>query len=60
MTRRVGEGQIDDEGSAALIVEGIEGTGMGPQAVRGEDLEAIVQYVKTLSPRWREASQRVQ
>ena len=36
-----------------IVLEGIDGTGMRPQQLSGENLEAVVQYVKTLSPAWR-------
>jgi mono/diheme cytochrome c family protein len=39
---------------ARVIREGIEGTPMGPVPMDDADREAIVQYLKTLSPRWRE------
>src|SRR5690606_16186783 len=42
-----------DEAIARVIREGIEGTSMGPQHVEGEDLEAVVHYLKTLAPAWR-------
>jgi mono/diheme cytochrome c family protein len=42
-----------DEALRRAIVEGLEGTGMTPQPIEGENLEAVVQYVKTLSPAWR-------
>ncbi|HEY8432104.1 MAG TPA: cytochrome c [Sandaracinaceae bacterium] len=42
-----------DEALARVIREGIEGTSMGPQHLEGENLEAVVQYLKTLSPAWR-------
>lgn len=47
---------------ARVIREGVEGTAMGPVAMSDEDRRAIVQYVKTLAPRWREpaSAQRVQ
>ena len=37
-----------------VVVNGIEGTPMGPQHVADDDLTPIVQYVKTLAPAWRE------
>lgn len=43
-----------DQVLARAIREGIEGTPMGPQPVEGEDLDAVVQYVKTLAPVWRQ------
>jgi mono/diheme cytochrome c family protein len=49
-----------DDALKRAVRQGIEGTPMGPQPVEGEDLEAVVQYVKTLAPVWREASQDVQ
>lgn len=50
-----------DEALRRLIAEGIEGTGMGPQPISGENLDAVVQYLKTLSPVWRAgAGYRVQ
>ncbi len=43
------------------VVEGIEGTEMGPQPLEGDPLEAVLQYIKTLAPVWRDgAAQRVQ
>lgn len=41
----------------ALITHGIPGTGMPawPQ-LEGDDLDAVVQYLKTFSQRWRDAS----
>jgi mono/diheme cytochrome c family protein len=42
-----------DEAIARVIREGIPGTAMGPQGVSASDLEALVQYVKTLAPVWR-------
>jgi len=38
-----------------VVTEGIEGTDMGPQPLAGEALEAVLQYLKTLAPIWREA-----
>ena len=35
---------------AALLRDGVEGTAMGPQQLRPEDLSAIAAYVMTLSP----------
>lgn len=49
-----------DDAIARVIREGIEGTAMGPQGVSDEDLDALVQYVKTLAPIWRERRQDVQ
>lgn len=40
-----------------VIVEGIEGTPMGPQRLDGEDLEGVLQYTKTLAPVWRPPSE---
>ena len=37
------------------IVRGVDGTNMGPQPLTGEPLEAVIAYVKTLAPVWREA-----
>lgn len=45
-----------DEAIARTITEGIEGTPMIATPLEGEDLNAVVQYVKTLSPRWRAGS----
>jgi mono/diheme cytochrome c family protein len=42
-----------DEAIANVITHGIEGTPMTATPLSGEDLDAVVQYVKTLSPRWR-------
>lgn len=42
-----------DDALRRIVVDGIEGTGMRPQHVEGENLEAVVQYVKTLAPVWR-------
>ncbi len=42
-----------DEALARAIRDGIAGTPMGPQHVEGEDLDAVVQYIKTLAPVWR-------
>lgn len=44
-----------DEAIARVIREGVPGTAMGPQGVSASDLEALVQYIKTLSPVWRRA-----
>ncbi len=49
-----------DDALERVIREGIEGTPMGPQHVEGEDLEAVVQYLKTLAPAWRAGAQDVQ
>ena len=49
-----------DDAIARVIREGVEGTAMGPQGVRGEELEALVHYVKWLAPVWREPRQDVQ
>ena len=37
-----------------LITEGIEGTAMAPIPLSDENLDAVVHYVKTLAPAWRE------
>jgi len=38
---------------ARLIINGIPGTGMPPwPQLQGSDLDAVVQYLKTFSPRW--------
>src|SRR5690606_1963298 len=42
-----------DEAIARVIREGVPGTAMGPQGVSASDLDALVQYVKTLAPVWR-------
>lgn len=42
-----------DDAIRDAIVNGIDGTAMVPQRVSGEDLEAVIQYVKTLAPGWR-------
>lgn len=39
-----------------VLVEGIEGTPMGPQGLGAEELEAVVSYLKTLAPAWRRRS----
>ncbi len=49
-----------DDALKAAVRDGIEGTPMGPQGVAGDELEAVVQYVKTLAPVWRSANQDVQ
>jgi mono/diheme cytochrome c family protein len=43
-----------DAAIARVITQGIDDTPMGPTAIEGEDLDAVVQYVKWLSPRFRE------
>lgn len=51
----VAEGERpSDEALRRAIVEGIEGTPMGPQHLDGADLEGVLQYVKTLAPVWRQ------
>ncbi len=42
-----------DAAITRAVREGIEGTRMGPQDVEGENLQAVVQYIKTLAPVWR-------
>ena len=51
-----------DDDLRRIITEGIEGTGMPAQPLDGEALEAVLQYIKTLAPVWRQepTSQRVQ
>lgn len=49
-----------DEAFRELITEGIEGSPMGPQPVEGEQLEAVVQYLRWLAERPGEGDQRVQ
>jgi len=51
-----GDDLPSDEALRRTITEGIEGTDMGPQPVEGAALEAVLQYIKTLAPVWREAS----
>lgn len=43
-----------DEQLRRVVVEGIDGTNMAPQGLDGAPLEAVVAYVKTLAPVWRE------
>lgn len=43
-----------DEAIRRVLVEGIPNTPMGPQGLAGEDLEAVVQYVKSLAPAFRQ------
>ena len=49
-----------DEAIRRAITEGIEGTDMTPQPVDGSPLTAVVAYIKTLAPVWRQGAQRVQ
>ena len=49
----VGSLPPDDE-LARIIRFGLEGTAMRPWDVSDRELDALVQYVKTFSPRWRE------
>lgn len=44
-----------DEQLRRVITEGIDGTGMAPQDLEGEPLDAVIAYLKTLAPVWREA-----
>lgn len=49
----------DDDALRRVLREGIAGTAMGPQDLGPEQLEPVLQYVKTLAPRaW--VDQRVQ
>ena len=53
---RAGQSGTELPTDAALrrvIVEGVEGTDMGPQPLEGAALEAVLQYIKTLAPVWR-------
>jgi mono/diheme cytochrome c family protein len=43
-----------DEDLKRIVTDGLAGTAMVPWDVPGERLDALVQYVKTFSPRWRE------
>ena len=45
-------GLPDDAALRRVIVEGIEGTAMIPLDLPEAELEAVVQYLKTLSPVW--------
>ncbi|MGF1468115.1 MAG: c-type cytochrome [Sandaracinaceae bacterium] len=47
-----GDLPTDDE-LRALVRGGIDGTAMRPLPLPDADCEAVVQYLKTLSPRWR-------
>lgn len=53
-----GDALPTDAALERAIREGIPGTPMGPQPVEGEDLRAVVEYIKTLAPVWR--AQRAQ
>lgn len=53
--RTMGDGALPSDAELMHLVEnGIEGTGMRGIAMTDEDRRAVVQYLKTLSPRWRE------
>lgn len=45
-----------DEALERAVTEGIEGTNMGPQGLEGAPLRAVIAYVKTLAPIWRQTS----
>ena len=47
-------GLPNDDDLAALIKNGLDGTPMLPWDVSERERQAIVQYLKTLSPRWKE------
>ncbi|MFK7990838.1 MAG: cytochrome c [Sandaracinaceae bacterium] len=54
--RTMGDGELpSDAALMTLLEEGIDGTGMRPIAMTDEDRNAVVQYLKTLSPRWMNA-----
>lgn len=55
----VAEGELPTDAQLRrAIVEGIEGTPMRPQRLDGEDLEGVLQYMKTLAPVWRPSARR--
>ncbi|MBI3182960.1 MAG: c-type cytochrome [Myxococcales bacterium] len=43
-----------DEGLMRVVVRGLKGTAMPPWDGSSEELEAVIQYIKTFSPRWEE------
>lgn len=50
-----------DEAFRTIITQGIDGTGMMASDLEGDSLHAVIQYIKTLAPVWRESPpQRVQ
>lgn len=53
--KRASPGQLPTDAElSAVIVHGVPGTGMPPwPQLQGDDLDAVVQYLKTFSPRWR-------